>query len=70
MATKPKYVSEWKSKGLSDESIIPPTASDNSLNPLIDYVGYKMRLKFNGRCLKQAKVTYISWKSSKCLYYL
>ena len=35
MATKPKYVSEGKSKGLSDESIIPPTASDNSLNPLM-----------------------------------
>ena len=63
MATKPKYVSEWKSKGLSDESIIPPTASDNSLNPLIDYVGYEMSLKFNGRCLKQAKVTYTHGKA-------
>ena len=24
-----KYISEWKSKGLSDESIKPPSASDN-----------------------------------------
>ena len=27
------YVSSWKSKGLSTESIKPPTASDNSLTP-------------------------------------
>ena len=57
MAANPKYVSEWKSKGLSDESVKPPTTSGNSLNPLIDYVGYEIKLKFNGRCLKQVKVT-------------
>ena len=44
--------SECKSKGLSDESIKPPTTSDNSLSPLIDYLGDKIRLKFNGGCLK------------------
>ena len=32
-----KYISEWKSKGLSDESIKPFPTSDNSLTPLIDY---------------------------------
>ena len=53
-----KYISEWKSKGLSDESIKPPTASDNSLSPLIDCLGNKTRLKFNGSCLKQNKLTY------------
>ena len=26
-----KYISEWKSKGMSDESIKPPPPSDNSL---------------------------------------
>ena len=26
-----KYISEWKSKGIPDESIKPPTTSDNSL---------------------------------------
>ena len=31
-----KYISEWKSKGLSDESIKPPSTSDNNLFPLID----------------------------------
>ena len=27
------YISSWKSKGLSAESIKPPTTSDNSLTP-------------------------------------
>ena len=53
-----KYISEWKSKGLSDESIKPPTTSVNSLSPLIDHTGNKTRLKFNGSCLKQNKPTY------------
>ena len=58
-----KYISEWKSKGLSDESIKFPTTSDNSLDPLIDYVGYKRRLEFNGSCLKQPRVTYTHGKT-------
>ena len=57
-----KYISEGKSKGLSDESIKPPTTSDNSLSPLIDYLGNKIRLKFNGSCLKQHKLTYTHQK--------
>ena len=32
-----KYISSWKSKGLSDETIISYATSDNSLNPLIDH---------------------------------
>ena len=52
-----KYISEWKSKGLSDESIKPPTTSDNSLAPLIDYLGNKTRPKFNGSCLKRNKLS-------------
>ena len=47
------YISSWKSKGLSAETIKPPSTSDNSLTPLIDYVGNKIRLKINGSCLKQ-----------------
>ena len=35
-----KYISEWKSKGLFDESIKPFPTSDNSLTPLIDYYDY------------------------------
>ena len=47
-----KYISEWKSKGLSDESIKPPTTSDNSLTPLIDYYSCNIRVKFNGSILR------------------
>ena len=31
----------WKTKGLSDESIKPPTTSNKFLNCLVDYVGIK-----------------------------
>ena len=47
-----KYISEWKSKGLSNESINPPSTPDNCLSPLIDYLDNKIRLKFNESCLK------------------
>ena len=30
----------WKSKGLSDESIKPPSTSNKMLNPSANYVGY------------------------------
>ena len=49
-----KYISSWKSKGLSDETITPYATSDNSLTPLIDYYGSKVRVKFNKGCLKQS----------------
>ena len=52
------YVSSWKSKGLSAESIKPPTASDNSLTPALDYYGTKTRVKFTASCLQQRKVSY------------
>ena len=48
------YISEWKSKGLSHESIKPTTTSNNSLSPIIDYYGTKIKLKFSGSCLKQS----------------
>ena len=31
--TNTDYISSWKSKGLSDETIKLPTTSDNKLNP-------------------------------------
>ena len=52
------YISSWKSKGLSDETINPPATSDNSLTPLINYLGNKIRLEFRGSCLKQHKLQY------------
>ena len=46
------YISSWKSKGLSDESIKPPTTSDNSLTLILNYYGTKTRVKFTESCLK------------------
>ena len=60
--TNTDYVSSWKSKGLSAESIKPPTTSDNSLTPAISYYGTKTRVKFTGSCLKQSKISYIHGK--------
>ena len=49
----------WKSKGLSDETIKPPTTSDNSLTTTLNYYyPSKIRVKFAGSCLKQDKITF------------
>ena len=58
MITNTNYISSWKSKGLSAESIKPPTTSDNSLTPELNYYGTKTRVKFTGSCLKQPKISY------------
>ena len=60
--TNTDYVSSWKSKGFSAESIKPPTTSDNSLTPALSYYGTKTRVKFTGSCLKQSKVSYTHGK--------
>ena len=52
MITNTDYISLWKSKSLSPESIKPPTTSDNSLTPALNYYGTKTRVKFTGSCLK------------------
>ena len=52
------YVSSWKSKGLSAQSIKSPTASDNSLTPALNCYGTKTRVKFTASCLQQRKVSY------------
>ena len=62
------YVLLGKSKGLSAATIEPPTTSDNSLTPTINYYYYyyyyyyyhttKIRIKFAGSCLKQSKISY------------
>ena len=56
------YILSWKSKGLSGESIKPPTTSDNSLTPELNYYGTKTRVKFTGSCLKQPKISYTHGK--------
>ena len=57
-----KYVSERKSKELSNESFKAISTSDNSLNPTLSYYGTKIRVKFTGDCLKQTKITYTHGK--------
>ena len=58
MITNTDYVSSWKSKGLSSESIKPLNTSDNSLTRESNYDGPKTRLKFIGSCLKQSKISH------------
>ena len=48
------HISEWK----SGEVVKPPTTSDNGLAPELSDYGTKTRVKFNGSCLKQYKVTH------------
>ena len=51
------YVSSWKFKGKSAESIKTPTTSDNSLTPVLSYYCTKIRVKFTGSCLKEPKIS-------------
>ena len=53
-----EQISSWKSKGLSNEIIKPPTTSNNSLAPSLDYFIKKIKVNFNGSCLRQDKITY------------
>ena len=48
------YVLSWQSKGLSDENIKPPTTTNNSYTPELNYYGTKTKIKFTGSCLKQS----------------
>ena len=48
------YVLLWQSKGLSNESIKPPTTTNSSLTPELNYYGTKTKIKFTGSCLKQS----------------
>ena len=62
MIANTDYISSWKSKGLSAESIKPPTTSDKSLTPALSYYGTKTRVKFTGSCFKQSKISYTHGK--------
>ena len=56
MITATNFISSWKSKGLSAESIKPPITFDNSLTPELNYYDdFKVRVKFTRTCLKQPK---------------
>ena len=55
--TNTRYIS-WRSKGLSDKTIKPPSTSNNSPTPVLSYYGTKTRVKFTGSCLKQPNTSY------------
>ena len=56
LMTNTSNILSWQSKGLSNESITPP---NTNISPSIDYVGNKIRIKFNGSCLKESnKISY------------
>ena len=63
-----KYISSWKSKGLSDETIKLCSTSYNSLTPLIDHYGSKVRLKSNKVCLKQSNNLIYDYGSNVNIY--
>ena len=56
------HILSCASKELSNESITPPSPANNFLTPSLNYLGTKTRVKFNGSCLKQDKVTYTHGK--------
>ena len=57
-----QYILSWKSKGLSTESITPPSVLNNFLNPSLNYLDTKIRVRFSGNCLKQSKILYTHGK--------
>ena len=48
----------WKSKGLSNEMIKPPTTANYNLSPKLNWHNSKIREEFKGRCLKKDKVIF------------
>ena len=45
------WITKWKSKGLSNESLEVVSTSDNTLTPSVNYYGDKARLRFTGSVL-------------------
>ena len=48
-------MSAWKSKDLSDKSLKPLFASNNSLSPAINLISNEIREIVDKSCLKQGK---------------
>ena len=56
LITNTSNILSWQSKGLSNENFDSP---NTNVSLLIDYVGNKIRVGFNGSCLKQSnKISY------------
>ena len=52
------WITKWKSKGLSNESLEVVSTSGNTLIPSINYYEDKVRLRFTGSVLQEKTVTY------------
>ena len=52
------WITKWKSKGLSNESLQVVSTSDNTFTPSVNYYGDKVRLRFTESVLQQ-KNSYI-----------
>ena len=65
------YISSWQSKGLSEKAIKLYATSDHFPTLLIDYYVSRVRLKFNGSCLKQSnklRYSYGPWVNIYIVY--
>ena len=49
----------WKSRGLSNGKISPPTKSNDTRSLKLKCYNSKIRVEFKGSCLKQNKLTLI-----------
>ena len=63
------YISELKSKGLSNEGIKPPKVGNNNLTLHINYYGYHLRAIFSGSWLHQSKIDHSNKKISFYIVY-
>ena len=52
------WITKWKSKGLSNESVEVVSKTDNTLIPSVNYYEDKVRLRFTGNVLQQITVTF------------
>ena len=52
------WITKWKSKGLSNESLEVVFTSSNTVTPSFNYYEHKVRLRFTGSALQQKTVTY------------
>ena len=52
-----EYIYFWRFNGLFDERINSITLFNCCIAPELSYYDSKIRVKFNGNCLKQDKIT-------------
>ena len=56
----PNIVSEWEFKGLSNKKFRPPYTTNKALSPKLEWNKCKLRLKFEGGCLKQEDTVHVT----------